>query len=445
LLFDVTGLIQWYCYFWQPSGVQRVTERLFSSAPIREFQMVEFVGRALGSDHFFRVEPQILLSLGDPDWRNRAVGQLRAVFAASMRFANPGRLASEARYYHLPYVGFGLVHLERLIQAWYGELPHGSTLSLDLISPPTASDTLFNPGDFWCHSDYVATLVKLKQANGVRIVQLIHDLFAIDRPDWTHPGFGHVIRRQLAHLAPHVDLWLTNSSFVTGQVHHYLKGLSLPRKPIEALPMGWETADMRSSPEHRADEATLRRYGVREGGFILHVGTVEPRKNLMALLDAVAQVRRELGSQMPDCVLVGRDGWRSKQIHERLRQTRNEGGTLLWIKNVADRDLAAFYRKARFTVVPSHAEGWGLPVTESLAHGVPCIAADVGGLREAGQNLAAYFDPDDPDGLKKAVRDWVADDQVLEQARAYLVQALEERRLPTWQDAGAALLRAVKA
>jgi glycosyltransferase involved in cell wall biosynthesis len=83
-------------------------------------------------------------------------------------------------------------------------------------------------------------------------------------------------------------------------------------------------------------------------------------------------------------------------------------------------------------------------VTESLAHRVPCIAADVGGLREAGQDLAAYFDPGDPDGLKKAIRDWLASEEILGLARARLAHALATRRLPSWHDAGVALLDAVK-
>jgi glycosyltransferase involved in cell wall biosynthesis len=208
--------------------------------------------------------------------------------------------------------------------------------------------------------------------------------------------------------------------------------------------MGWDGWRPIGLAVRQADQAALRRYGVTLPGFILHVGTVEPRKNLPALLDAIAAVRQELGLRTPRCVLLGRDGWRSEPIRQRLKSTRNEGGTVHWVKDVADRDLPSFYRNASFTVVASHAEGWGLPVTESLVHGVPCIAADVGGLREAGQDLAAYFDPNDPDGLRRAIRDWVADSKALEKARAHLVHTLEARRLPTWRDAGAALIHALK-
>lgn len=443
LLFDVTGLVQWYSYFPQPSGVQRVTERLLASDPLHQIGSIEFVVRVLGSDRFVKVEPQILLALGDLTRREWAVRRLRAVFAASMRLASPRGLVSEACYYHLPYIALGLSRLERFVRMWGGESLGHSRASIDLISPPSEADTLFNPGDFWCHAGYVAALIKLKQRTGVRIVQLIHDLFAIDRPDWTHPGFGHIISSGLGELAPQVDHWLTNSSFVSGQLRHYLAARLLPNKAIDILPMGWDSLGASRLAADKSDQEVLRRYGVTAAGFILHVGTIEPRKNLLTLLDAIAAIRREFSSRTPHCVLLGRDGWRSEAIHQRLKATRNEGGAVQWIKNAADQDLAAFYRSARFTVVASHAEGWGLPATESLAHGVPTIAADVGGLREAGQDLATYFDPTDPEGLIKAIGNWVADDQILELERARLARALSSRRLPTWQDTGAALLDAV--
>ncbi|HYD06888.1 MAG TPA: glycosyltransferase, partial [Reyranella sp.] len=104
-------------------------------------------------------------------------------------------------------------------------------------------------------------------------------------------------------------------------------------------------------------------------------------------------------------------------------------------------DLPAFYRGARFTVAPSYTEGWGLPVQESIAHGVPCIASSAGGLREAGRGLAWNFDPSDGAGLQAAMATWITDDGALAESRARIAAALKAGNLPTWNDAGRLLLK----
>ena len=442
LLFDVTGLLQWYAYFQHPSGVQRVTERLLASKPLCRRPRLEFVARALGSDLFFQVDGATLRALAHPDRRAAAVARLRAIFAQSMRLAPLQGLRAEAKYFHLPYIFLGQVGLGSLAEAWFTRQRPRAMPPLHLMPPPDPKDTLFNPGDFWCHDGYVDALVGLKHRTGVRLVQFIHDLFVVEHPEWSHPRFGRLLVDGLVRLAPQVDGWLTNSQFVRDSVAGYLAARALPDASIAVLPMGWDVRDPTDRPDHHADHVVLERHGIADKAFILHVGTVEPRKNLVALLDVLAALRLELGSRVPHCVLVGRDGWKSDSVRQRLKQTADEGGTLHWFRHVSENDLAAFYRSALFSVVPSHAEGWGLPVQESLVHGVPCIASGAGALRESGRDLAVYADPANPAEFKAALRAWITDTAALAAAREQLRHRLGERHLPTWDEAGEVLLKA---
>jgi glycosyltransferase involved in cell wall biosynthesis len=194
--------------------------------------------------------------------------------------------------------------------------------------------------------------------------------------------------------------------------------------------MGWDNfASLRN--EDKDDRTILAKYGLPDIPYILHVGTVEPRKNLLTLLEALQQLRAEGAARVPRCVLVGRDGWRSEPIRKRLKQTKNEGGTVYWFTDVSDAELPAFYRGARCTVVPSYSEGWGLPVQESLAYGVPCIASRIGGLPEAGKDLAVYFDPAQPDDLAKAIKSWILNDAALAEVRSRIVRFLSKSDRPT--------------
>lgn len=396
------------------------------------------MARMLGGDTFYSIDAGLLADLDAPLRRSAAIARLRALFAGSMRRAGLRLLLADARYYHIPYIALGLLRLDSLVEWFFGGRRPGRLPPLQPAPLPGPRDVLFNPGDLWWQKKYVSVLVGLQARTGVRLVQMIHDLFVIERPEWFQPGFARLFTGEFEKLAPHVDRWLTNSRFVTGQLTHYLERHSLPVRPIAVLPMGWDSFAHLAAGDpasRRRDDEALRRRGLAGRRFILFVGTVEPRKNLAMLLDALESLRAELGSVVPDLVVVGGWGWRSGAVRTRLRRDRS----VHWFRAVVDSDLAAFYRHALFTVAPSHTEGWGLPVQESIAHGVPCIASSGGALPEAGAGLAVSFEPSDMKGLKEAMTRWIVDDVALAEARARIAAEQTAPR-PTWNDAGRVLL-----
>jgi glycosyltransferase involved in cell wall biosynthesis len=121
-----------------------------------------------------------------------------------------------------------------------------------------------------------------------------------------------------------------------------------------------------------------------------------------------------------------------------MREQR--AGRLFWVRNVGDDELRAFYSAARFTVMPSHGEGWGLAVQESIALGVPCIASWGGATREAGRDLAAYFDPSRPEELEQAMATWIVNEAALAKARARIDRALRTDTFASWNAAAQVLL-----
>jgi glycosyltransferase involved in cell wall biosynthesis len=442
LLYDLTGLLHWYAYFRRPAGVQRVIEQVATSPLLQEASRgseaaghrVEFVVRLLGSDRFYRVDPELLLELRHR--RSATVPQLRRRFAETMRLATLGGLMAEARYFHVPYIALGAARLERFLVASL-ERPAGE-LALQPADPPAAGDALFNPGDLWWQKRYAASLGGLKERTGVRIVQMIHDLYVLERPDWSPRGFSKVFIRQFQGIAPHVDRWLTSSAHVKEQVGRSLDAWSLPARPVTVLPMGWDSfGRARIAPV--GAQAMLDRHGIGRRVFILFVGTIEPRKNVSVLLDAMDSLRAQLGSRVPALVVVGGYGWRAPAERARLLRGQREGH-LFWIRNVSDDELRAFYSAARFTVMPSHGEGWGLAVQESIALGVPCIASSGGATREAGRDLAVYFDPSRPQDLRQAMAIWIVYEEELAKSRARIEDELGKGSFPAWNDAARVLL-----
>ena len=314
-------------------------------------------------------------------------------------------------------------------------------MELRIVLPPTDRDVLIGLGDFWCHRGHVDALVRLKKRSGVRLVQMVHDLFPVDRPEWTHPHYGPEFVRQLARLVPHVDRWVVGSKFVSTSLRNYLLSFGRETCPIDVLGMGGDSY-IDEPPSINDDSAVLAKYKLGGHPYILHVGTLEPRKNVIVLLDALAAVRQMYSLATPICVLVGRDGWKSETLRLRLKNTDHEKGTVRWIQNVPDADLAALYRGARFSVVPSLAEGWGLAVRESLAQGIPCIAAATGGLPEASAGLARYVELETPDELRLALLDWIADDHALQRARDRICARLRAGPLyPAWSTTSEQIVR----
>ncbi len=240
LLYDLTGLVHWYAYFRHPGGVQRVIEKVASSDVVRQSSAVEFVVRILGSDRFYRIEPELIASLGSG--RSSAISRLRRILAQGLRLATLPEMLSEGRYFHLPYLAAGLTRMEGLIESWTEGAAGRSLPALDIVAPPGAHDTLFNPGDLWWQKKYVATVAGLKARTGVRIVQMIHDLYLIERPEWTPAGPSGFCRAASRNrperglladqLAVRQATGATPSRRPVG-----------PEKPIAVLPMGWDSFD----------------------------------------------------------------------------------------------------------------------------------------------------------------------------------------------------------
>jgi glycosyltransferase involved in cell wall biosynthesis len=144
---------------------------------------------------------------------------------------------------------------------------------------------------------------------------------------------------------------------------------------------------------------------------------------------------------VPTLVFAGRVGWLVGDLMRQIANTDHLDGKLVVVENSNDAELAALYQGCLFTVFPSLYEGWGLPVTESLAFGKPCLIADRTSLPEAGGDLVRRFDPDNLNDAFSAILDVILDPKGL---------ALWERRVRAdfrpvpWTASAEALLAALR-
>jgi glycosyltransferase involved in cell wall biosynthesis len=138
---------------------------------------------------------------------------------------------------------------------------------------------------------------------------------------------------------------------------------------------------------------------------VLFVSTIEARKNHLLLFRVWRRLLDELPADLvPTLVFAGRVGWLVEDLMRQLQNTDFLDGKIRLIEDASDAELAALYRGCSFTVFPSLYEGWGLPVTERLAFGKPCLAARATSVPEAGGRLARYFDPESVADAYAAIR-----------------------------------------
>jgi glycosyltransferase involved in cell wall biosynthesis len=188
-------------------------------------------------------------------------------------------------------------------------------------------------------------------------------------------------------------------------------------------------------------EAAKTKYGI-EGSYILALSSLEPRKNLDALVDVYCRLPKELRKDTP-LLLVGVNGWKTEALLQKIIGYVEEGYNILRpSKYVADKDKPAIISGAKVLVYPSHYEGFGIPPLEALACGTPIITADNSSLPEVVGNVGKMVPSTDSDALYEAVVGYLrGNDKAVERAR---VAGPERAQLFSWKQSAQKFLDATK-
>ena len=202
--------------------------------------------------------------------------------------------------------------------------------------------------------------------------------------------------------------------------------LGYPAERITVTHLGASAAFRPHSPAELAP--ALQRLGLRPQGYSLYVGTIEPRKNLDRLLTAYESLPPPLRLRHP-LVLAGSPGWNSEHTHQRMERAAS-AGWLRYLRYAPQGDLPALYAGARVFVYPSLYEGFGLPVLEAMACGVPVITSDCSSLPEVAGGAALQVAPLDEAALAAALQRALQDDAWRAQASA---AGLARARQFSWQ------------
>ncbi len=230
---------------------------------------------------------------------------------------------------------------------------------------------------------------RLPQRSAGPAVCTFHDLFVLTS-EYSSPDFRARFAGQARHAAQRADLIICVSRFTANHVRDLL---GVPEARLRVIPHG----------THIPSGAPA----AQRGPVILHVGAVQLRKNLVRLVSAF-----ERNAPPPwQLVLAGSDGYGAAAIHQRIAASpaRDRISVTGWVDN---QRLDALYASASIFAFPSLDEGFGIPVLEAMAHGLPVISSNRSALPEACGDAALLVDPTDEEEIGLALRRLIHDEDL---------------------------------
>lgn len=233
-------------------------------------------------------------------------------------------------------------------------------------------------------------------------VATFHDMTILSDPQFHPPVRVRRMTQQIEHSVERCSLLLTVSEYSRGEISRLL-GIGSDRVRVTPLAPrpgfkprnAWETA------------TSLGQLGLQHDRYILFCGTIEPRKNIPLLLRAFSRLPYEIRQRWP-LVIAGGPGWNSADVHRQILQAERQGD-VCYTGYMDDEHLRHLFSGASVVVLPSVTEGFGLPVVEAMASGVPVLCSRAGSLPEIAGDLSSCFDPHREDILADKLRDVLED------------------------------------
>jgi len=267
----------------------------------------------------------------------------------------------------------------------------------------------------------------------IPIVVTIHDL-AFERMPETFTRRGSFQLKLTVR-------WTAKKAAKVATVSEYSRQdlLDIYKLPPEKVVVTYNGVESSFTPQPSVQneaEEIRRRFGVSRD-FVLAVGSLQPRKNLVRLIRAYARLRSERQDFRPQLVIVGRKLWLANEIFDEVKKQRWADDVIL-TGYVADEDLPALYRAARAFVYPSLFEGFGLPPLEAMACGTPVVTSDVSSMPEITGDAALLIDPNDEGALANALIEVVNNDRLRADLRE---KGIAQAKKFTWRDAAEKTLR----
>ncbi|HYM02747.1 MAG TPA: glycosyltransferase family 1 protein [Stellaceae bacterium] len=302
---------------------------------------------------------------------------------------------------------------------------------------------LFEPGDIlmclgnaWEDTRYSEFIGLARRKRGLKFAVLVYDLFPITHPQWVHAENAAIFGQWFSGMLEHADMMFAISDYSRASIQAFAARLGRFAPPVDVLPLG--TGFRVTTPTIRP--GVLAKLPPR---YVVFVSTLSARKNHGFAVRIWQRLIAAHGAgEIPHLVMVGQIGWAIDGLIAELEANRYLDGKILVLSDLSDAEVREVYRGCLFSIYPSLAEGWGLPIAESLEHGKLCIASDRTAMPEVGGSLADLIDPEDLSEAVAAVERAIFDTGYRVSREA---QIRAEYRPTSWAFSFAALMTGLEA
>lgn len=240
--------------------------------------------------------------------------------------------------------------------------------------------------------------------NGLKTVVTIHDLIFIRYPELYHKIDVTIYKRKLQHACQSADKIITISKQTADDLNEFME---VEEQRISVIYQGCNEIFKISLTDKEINEGRVK-YSLPPN-YILSVGTIEVRKNALAILKAGTLLDKDIS-----IVLVGKKTSYQDQLDEFIKLNGLEP-RVHFIHDVTFTDLPKLYQGAQVFVYPSRFEGFGIPIVEAIHSGLPVVAATGSCLEEAGGPANAYVEPDDFEKMASAITNFIGDKKLKEE------------------------------
>ncbi|MDY0122978.1 glycosyltransferase family 1 protein [Sulfurimonas sp.] len=238
-----------------------------------------------------------------------------------------------------------------------------------------------------------------------KLICTVHDFSFKLQPQW-HPKERIEYFNENFDLVKKADHIITGSNFTKQEIIDYMQ---MPQDKISVIYHGVNHGLYKLYPQNELQE-TKAKFSLPKK-FLLFVGSIEPRKNLLTLLKAYNLLANDEKGELP-LILVGFKGWENQEIMQEIEKNRD---FIRYLGFVSDSELAHIYNLAAVFIYPSLYEGFGLPPLEAMACGTPVIVSDVASLPEVCGDAAFYVEPTDSIDIKNKILAIAKDEKLREE------------------------------
>lgn len=298
----------------------------------------------------------------------------------------------------------------------------GKTLSITRRlgwQPPLGFFTRTSHYDVTLFTNYVS----LPTSPSSKVALIVYDLGFIDHPDFTEQKNLTYLESFSTKSIRSADLIITISEFTKKRIKELFPHITCPIIVTPIPPV--------SPPPYplEKESSILKKFSLNRHKYILYLGTIEPRKNLKNLIIAYSLLPEKIRSTHP-LVLAGGKGWKDEEIRQAISEYQSKGYNIITTGYITDEEKAVLYNNTACFTLPSHYEGFGMPILEAMQYSAPVAISDIPVFHEVAGQAAVYFNQDDPDSIAREISRLI-DDTKLRQKLAK--QQVKELTKYSWE------------